>query len=513
MKKLIMGFLTFHLLISTVFAAEIDVTTQVESVTIYHSGALVKRSGTINLKPGVNVLVFKNVSSKIVLSSLKINNKEVTLLNKSIIKKLTKEELNQLLDKRDALIKQMTLIEAKYNETGFVTKVEDLEKMAAFYAEKTIQIKKELRAINQKIEEEKKLENIELKNEDAAILKLIVSVDGNIKEPFSMQYVCGGIGWSPAYEISVESSSDKTIKVKYLAKAMSQTGEDWDNVTIHLSSSFPLDSPTDLPKFTTPWVLDGNGYNRSSYNTSEIQDEQISEQQQIDKLEGVDYQEISIPSFLKQITLKDKYSIKSNSTVFTFPIQTVNLPADYYYYGFPSLDPEVFLVAQVTGWDTLGFVDGVADITFNNNSVGKSVIKFSESRDTLLLPVGKDNSVFLKRSEIADKKFFKTTSIGKKKITTLAYRYELKNNNSFPIKFELFDQIPISQTKSAEVEMEKSSNGIINSETGEIYWPIDLKQGQAIEKELIFTINMSADYRFSNSQVERKYKTISCPSF
>lgn len=512
MKKLIIGLLTFQLLVSNVFAADIEVNSKVESVTIYHSGALVKRNAAIQLKSGVNVLVFKNVSSKIVLSSLKINNKQVTLLNKTIIKKMTKEELNQLMDKKEALTKQMTLIETKYNEAGFVSEVEDLEKMSTFYAEKTLQIKKELRAINQRIEEERQLEAIDLKNEDAAILKLIVSVDGSLNESFAMQYVCGGIGWSPAYEIYVENASDKTVKVKYLAKAMSQTGEDWDNVIIHLSSSFPLDSPTDLPKLDRPWVLDGNGFNRNStaaYGGQGIE----SPQQQIDKLEGVNYQEISIPSFLKQITLNEKYSIKSNSTVFTFPIQTAYLPAEFYYYGFPSLDPEVFLVAQVTGWDTLGFVDGVADITFNNNSVGKSIIKFSEARDTLLLPIGKDNSVYMKRSEMADKKFFKETSVGKKKVTTLAYRYELKNNNSFPVKFELFDQIPVSQTKSADVEVEKSSNGNIDPETGEINWHIDLKQGQAMEKELIFTINMSSTYRFINSKSERSYRTISCPTF
>ena len=514
MNKLIL-LLFFSAIVQTVFGGEIEINTKVENVTIYHSGALVTRSGLSELKPGINELVFKNLSSKIILSSLKVNNKEVTILNKILIRKLSKEEMSQLLDKKDALNKQLTLIETKFNETGFVTKVEDLKTMTTFYSEKIQQLKKEIRDTERKIEEAKKLEDINLKNENAGILKLIVSVEGILQESFKMQYVCGGIGWSPAYEVVIESSSKNTIEVKYLAKAMSQTGEDWDNISINLSSSFPLESPNDLPKPKNPWLLEADRYNNNNnlHKQNEIKYPLNTEQQQIDKLEGVTYNEISIPSFLKLRPLKDKFSLKSNSTVFTFPIKVINLPATFYYYGYPGVDPEVYLVAQLIGWDTLGFVDGIANVTFGGNSIGKSVLKFSETKDTLLFPVGKDNSVYMKRNEIADQKYFKISSIGKKRETKLAYRYELKNNNPFPIKFELTDQFPISQTKSAEVEVEEDSNGNLNKETGEVVWFMELKPGQTLQKELIFSIEMDGNYKYYKGDVKGKYKTISAPSF
>ncbi len=513
MKQPLSLFISGLLFFQTVFAVEIDVHSKVESVIVYHSGALVNRVGTIDLKPGVNEITFKNISSKIILNSIKVGNKEVTILNKSLIRKLTKEEVNQLQDRREALNKQLTLIESKYNQAGFVGKVEDLEKMTAFYGEKMVQLKKELRSVELKIEEAKKLENIELKNENAAILKLIVSVEEKLKEPLELQYVCGGIGWSPYYEVNVKNAGESKIGIKYLARVMSQTGEDWDNISISLSSSFPLESPTSIPKAKNPWVLAGGKYSGDFENPNENKP-QVQEQQQIDKLEGVSYQEISIPSFLKLRVLKDKYSIKSNSTVFTFPIQSISLPTDFFYFGYPGVDPEVYLVAQVTGWDTLGFVDGVAGITFGGNEIGKSLIKFSEFKDTLLLPVGKDNSVFMKRHEIPNQKYFRITTIGKKREITLAYRFELKNNNPFPVKFELVEQFHISQTKLAEVELETISGGKINKEEGEITWLMDLKPGQGADKEFVFKIEMDASYRYSKSSIKKaKYRTISAPSF
>jgi hypothetical protein len=292
---------------------------------------------------------------------------------------------------------------------------------------------------------------------------------------------------------------------------MSQTGEDWDHISISLSSAFPLESPTSLPKPNGPWVLSNNQYR--SVNQDNNYTQQQTTQERIDKLEGVEYLDINIPSFLKLRTLEGKYSIKSNSTVFTFPIKTVELATHFQYYCFPKIDQEVYLVAQVTGWDTLGFIDGVANISFAGNNVGKTVIKFSESKDTLLLPIGKDNSVFISRSAIADQTYFKENKMGKKPKTTLAYKFELKNNNPFPIQFELVDQVPISQTKSAGVEIEKTSNGNLTKETGEITWLLDLTPGLSISKELIFTIEMEGSYKYNKKFPMKKYTAVSCPSF
>src|SRR5690606_8074092 len=129
------------------------------------------------------------------------------------------------------------------------------------------------------------------------------------------------------------------ISIKYIAKIMSQTGENWENITLQLSSAFPLENPTKLPKPEEPWVLSYQTYQNKQQNTIENQNPQ-----QIAKLEGVDYQDIFVPSFLKLRTLKGKYAIKSNSTVFSFPIMNISLPAEYSFYAYPSLDNEVYLV-------------------------------------------------------------------------------------------------------------------------------------------------------------------------
>lgn len=491
MKALIQVTIVLLFMPSIVFGNEVEVISKVKEVTIYHQGALVNRESTLTLKPGINELSFRNISSKIVLNSLKINNKEITILNKSIVRKLSTEEVNRLYDTKEALTKQLTLIESKFNESGFISQVDELEKMTAYYHERVLSIKSELRKVEENISNAKKLENIKLDNDNAAILKLVISVDGALKSPFGFQYVCGGIGWSPSYEISVDDVNSKKLSVKYLAKAMSQTGEDWDKITIKLSSSFPLESPSKLPKPDGIWTLNGNNSPRNIA-------EEKNRPDLIAQLEGIEIQEIHLPSFLKLIELNGEYSLKSNSTVFSFPIQNFELPADFFYYGYPGIDPEVYLVAQVYGWDTLGFVEGVANMSFKGNDVGQTFVKFSEFRDTLLLPIGKDNSVYMKRSEIADKKYFSVNFNGKKRQTTLAYQYELKNNNPFPIYFELFEQIPISQSKSSDIDIIEQSGASIDNEIGEVSWKIGLTPNAISNKRLIYTIEVDGKFSMKN---------------
>ncbi|MGD1845315.1 MAG: DUF4139 domain-containing protein [Salibacteraceae bacterium] len=508
MKSLLLSLLTVCLVFSS-WANELNLSTKAQTVTIYHSGALVVRTAQRSLPPGRHDLIFRGLSSKIVLNSLKVANREVTVLNKILLRKLTDEEKKQLNDRQSMLQNQLRLIESKYQEQGFVTKVEELEKLMEYYQVKILAIKRELREVQRQLEAAKALENIELSNEDAAILKLSISVEKSLSRPFEMQYVCGGIGWSSAYEINAQSASDTQLELKYLAKTMSQTGEDWKDITIKLSSSFPLASPTALPQPEAPWVLDRSGYYEPNQQQSE---EAMNQNQQIARLEGIEYEEILIPSFLKVRTLEGKYSIQSNSTVFTFPILTTKLPARFYYYGFPGLDTESYLVAELTGWDTIGFVDGIANIRYNNNELGKSILKFSESRDTLLLPIGRDNSLFMKRKEIADKKYFQETRSGRKKTITYAYRYQLKNNNAYSVTYVLADQVPVSQHRDVDVELNKLNGAQHNKETGDVAWKVTLEPGQAVTKELIFTLDMDAYYTYS-SRRNLQFRKVSRPKF
>lgn len=511
MRQTLLFLLLFFLLFEA-SANEVEIQSTVDEVTIYHSGGLVNRKANVNLKQGVHELILKNISSKILLNTLKLNNKNITILNTTLVRKLTDEEYKQLFDRKEALENQLILLDLKYKEVGFIKDVVALEKMLNFYSDKIMDIKKNLRTIEKKLTEAKALEDTKLETEQSAILKLIVSVEKDLNGIINFQYILGGIGWSPGYEITVKDLSDNSIELKYMAKVMSQTGENWDNIIINLSSSFPLESPTELPKPLEPWTL--SSYRDVSNINASVNEKIQTAQQQIAQLEGVSYQQINIPSFIKLRTLNGRYAIKSNSTIFSFPILNTTLPCSFFYYAYPSIDAESYLVAQVTKWDTIGLVDGVANITVKNNDIGKSLIKFSDFADTLTLTIGKDNSVFISRKEIANQVYNRESGTLKKGKSNIAYEYELRNNNSYVVDLRLYDQIPISQTKSAEVKVKQLSGGELDEQIGEVFWGLTLQSGKTIKKELIFEIEADPKfYIYKNSPAKNKYRAMQAPSF
>lgn len=488
------------------FAQEIELTSVATEVTLYHTGGLISRSTELSLSPGSHELVIKNVSSKLLLGTLKINDKEITVLNKSLVKKLTEEEVLVLQDKKSALENQLSLLEMKYNEPSFVDNIDELQKMMAFYFERAVNIKKELRLVNDQIEGAAELNKIKLDDENAAILKVLVSVEKPVKRKVSFQYLTGSVAWSPGYEVSVDDVNSQKIHFNYQAKVINDCGENWENVSVKLSSAYPLSEPTKLPLPDKVWTLPSNqqqfnqeGPESYGYGLSQIAD-----------IEGVEYEEVCIPSFIKLRTLNGAYSIKSNKTIFSFPIDQFDLPATYYYHAFPNLDPEAYLVAKISGWNEMALIDGYAYISVKGDDIGTTYIKFTDFSDTLVLPIGKDNSVFIKRNEKADETFGK--EMGSKRFKEhYAFRYELKNNNAYPVKINLYDQVPVSQSKSIEVDVQDLSGAKLNEELGQVLWVIKLKPGEFVTKEMVFEVETDSKRSiFSPSPPVKiqKYRTV-----
>ena len=499
--------LSLSLLLSLFASAqELELNSKATEITLYHTGALVNRTASVDLAPGSHELVFRNVSSMLLLGTLKINDKEITVLNKSLVKKLSDEELNVLGDRKSALENQLKLLEIKYNEVSFVDNIDELQKMMSFYYERMVSIKRELREVNQQIEGAGELEKMKLDNENAAILKVLVSVEKPVRRSISFQYLAGSVAWSPGYEVSVEDVNSQKIHFNYQAKIINDCGENWENVVIKLSSAYPLSEPTKLPVPSEVWTLPA-AHNRTGF---EEEFEEAYDMSEISDIEGVEYEEVCIPSFIKLRTLNGKFSIKSNRTIFSFPIEQFDLPADYYYHAFPSLDAEAYLVARIGGWNEMALIDGYAYISVKGDDIGTTYIKFTDFSDTLVLPIGKDNSVFIKRYEKADETFRKEGG-SKKFKEQYAFHYELKNNNPYGIRVELYDQVPVSQSKSIEVEVENLSGGNLKEELGQVRWLLSLKPGEYVKKELVFEVETDSRRLLSSPNHKmraRKYKTV-----
>jgi uncharacterized protein (TIGR02231 family) len=97
-----------------------------------------------------------------------------------------------------------------------------------------------LREIEEELEklrrEQEKLESPRLMEGKSAIVRVEVSRGGGFD--LELTYVVYGAGWTSGYDIRMDTETNK-LQLDYRAGVMQQTGEDWDGVSLRLSTANP----------------------------------------------------------------------------------------------------------------------------------------------------------------------------------------------------------------------------------------------------------------------------------
>ncbi len=187
-----------------------------------------------------------------------------------------------------------------------------------------------------------------------------------------------------------------------------------------------------------------------------------------------------------EFSIEIPYSLKSNSNNLTIEMQRIELKSSYIYHSIPKINPNAFLIANITDWEQYSLLDGEVNLYFENTFVGKSVLDLEQLSDTLEVSLGQDNNITIKR--VKEKSLASKQFIGGNKVENRIWKTSIRNNKSENIKLIVFDQVPISNNEDIVVEIEELSDGKMNTETGEVEWSIDLKPKETIEKLLGYSV-------------------------
>lgn len=91
------------------------------------------------------------------------------------------------------------------------------------------------------------------------------------------------------------------------------------------------------------------------------------------------------------------------------------------------------------------------------------------------------------------KDFTQSEFIGSNKKDTYAFKLTLRNNKPFAVKVKLIDQVPVSSTKEIEVEPLELSGGQMNKNTGKVVWIIELMPNETRQVILKYSIRLPKD--------------------
>ncbi|MEZ4938789.1 MAG: DUF4139 domain-containing protein [Crocinitomicaceae bacterium] len=556
---------------------------KIEKVKIFLTGAQIERTSKVNLKAGRNRLVLEDISAKLDEKSIQVRFKEelklmsvsteidfsifegkegkIGQLNDSL--KLIESKIQNLDDVKSAINSEKELLN-KNKELGGANAnltVEEIEKAANFYRKRMEKINMELTDIRNEINSlnkkkwmiQAKLDVLNFK-ESTKSNQIIIILDSEKEQAVNLniEYFVSGCGWEPNYNLSAKDLSGK-ITMEYKAKVFNDTGNDWENVEMILSTGNPNLSAT-FPELS-PWYLNYQTYvetkgraisnkdrgERNYYipennmnwdmvvqsnedKVREIQQEVQTNARYYDNLpkggeqrqvflgkkpdkNNVVYRTIEVSHLSTEFEIKDSYSIPSDRNPYLVDIKEHELNCTFEYVAVPKMEKDAFLLAQIPGWESLDLIPGPTRVYFDGTYVGESWIDTRNVEDTLGLSFGRDSKIMVSRELLTE--FSNKKVIGNNRKDSYTYEITVKNTRNKAIELDLHDQVPISQDSEISVVVDEISSANKEEETGILTWKVKLGPNESKKYKVSFTLKYP-----KNKKVQvRSFRTISCPSF
>lgn len=499
---------------------------EIKEATVFLNRAQLNSTASTNLDAGVNEVMFYGLPAGIDPQSIQVSGKgNFIILGVKFDQNYTEphkksSELIKLQDSlhyyefqlqtlhnfADVIKKEEQLLIANQNINGKekALDADDLEYMADFFRKRMLDMRyqllkneREIKDMNEKVVAFRNQVN-QLQQNQVATGRIVVSTQAKAKTPasFDITYVVHNAGWNPIYDVRAKGT-DTPIQLGYKARVWQNTGMDWKDIKINLSTTNPSLGGI-KPELSTWWIYLQEPVQMKKKSPSPMKarsqmaprSEGYSNQDQMSKEykaeSTADYTVTTETSLSTSYAIGIPYSIPNGGDGQTVDIRNFDLPATYQHSAIPKLNESAFLVANVTGWDTLEIISGVANIFFEGTFVGESYLDLENTGDSLTFSLGRDNNVVIERTPVKDLQSKSFLGLNKKQ--EYAYDITIRNTKKSPINITVEDQIPVSKNEKLEIELTDSGGAIFNKETGKLIWKLQLNPGETVKKRFKYSV-------------------------
>jgi len=484
---------------------------------VYRGQALVTRTIDVDLPPGASELTVGNLPAMIVPESIYAQTPDNTkVLSVRYRERAVMEDTRQEVKELDAQIeaakhklkyateehnlndqqwkmyenlKDFTLAGERTDLNKGVLTYEPVQSLTELIEKKgTDYLERKLKLEDSIAECQKELELLERqrnelvagrsRTEREAIL-FISGADGK-KVHIELSYLVNGANWQQQYNLRANPL------IEYNAVVNQTSGEDWDGVTLWLSTAEPtliaaapileamlvgLSSPPQaqqvmegpmqqsdqirqFQKSRRDYIKQGVAANMELnalavrnqmlfFNVGQREAQEFQQKiAEISRTEGVSatYQ------------LPGRLTLPSRSDQQLVSIASITAKADFTLVATPLLTDYVYLQADLLNGSDTVLLPGSASMFRNGEFVGRSQLPQVTIGQTFTAGFGIDSQVRVVR-ELGDKK---TRIQGGNRIDTYDYRIALSNYKNTPVELRLLDRLPCAEDASIKIEIEKT---------------------------------------------------------
>jgi uncharacterized protein (TIGR02231 family) len=515
----------------------------VVAVTVFTDGARVQRAGTVNLGPGPRTVVIGDLPDTVDAASVRVTarGQDLALINVEVHREFHAEpvrdetarlraEVDRLRDAVSALDDSDAAERAGLDFLGHLSGAaasafaravsfgrlgqDELDRMAGHLTAGTAdalgrrrEISARTRAAAREVEAaENQLAIAEMKAENSsatvsvsAALEARSATDTTVE----LSYHVTGASWRPLYDLVLDGDR---LAVNYLAEVTQQTGEDWPEAELTLSTTRRGAHQT-LPELT-PWYIGPARPPRPAMAMKTMRaraggdtDEPVAyaaaasvgapqpEAAPIlaaagDSSTGLVYR------------VQRPMSVPSDGEPHKTTVTRLDLDAALDYLTVPALASEAYLRATVTNTSEMLLLPGVARAFRGTTYVGETWLETVAGGEEFELQLGVDDQVRVTRE--LRRRHASKAILGGTRTVDVGYEITIANHLPGPARVTVKDHFPVSTDGAVKVRLRDSSPAPEEqTDLGELAWNLSLRGGESAKLQYRFTVEHPGDITVS----------------
>jgi len=483
----------------------------ITEVTVFQGRALITREGKIDVEPGEHDITLKNLPLSISADSLRVSGEglEGNLITGAEIHKVFEKDTvdvdrKELEEKYKAAQERQALIQEEVEELevqmaqletaarNFLeafpkalayhkSNIDDHKNFMDYVAGHRKELAVALRVKRKDLDKAAKETGAVLgflnlsssksgRDRNNVDIGIVAKKAGSMK--FMVNYVVDGASWEPVYDCRV-LTDDKKVNLSYYGIVRQTTGEDWDDVSLILSTA-PHTESKELPDLN-PWYLSTYMPEKSRRKSGAMFARGIAKKEACQApglggappeaamdmlMEGeadeayetvistADVQE-SGEAIVFKVRRRD--NIPSDGQPKKLAVSILELDCRTEYLAVPKLTPEAYLKAKVKNTTDFLFLAGKVNLFQEDDFIGSTYINSIAPGEKFNLSLGVARRIKVKRELVKRETEGAGLLKGSRRLT-YGYKIKVENHKKVKSKFVIMDQLPVPQHENIKVE-------------------------------------------------------------
>ena len=554
MKHALFAVLAASTFLSPVTAAEFNVASEIEAVTVYPSGAEITRTATATVTVGDHQLILDNLPGEIDPQSIRVDgsageaieigsvdSKFVHVTGEAENRPLRRQIENQietLQDQRAALDREEQNIEyqrqliqdlarqpfrmQKSPESDLRLDSAELGNLFDLVAsrlqaldKRVLDVRVERRDVDDEINDlNKQLHALAPKQTTKSIVSIHLTSAAEATGTFNIKYRIRNAGWRPFYDARLhmtDEGKDPALSLVRRAEIFQSTTEDWNDIALTLSTARPVGA-TSAPELQPqalifhPPARAGVGGVMNMYGDSvdakhmldrrlsklEGRTEPVAQESQHAALRERDAV-VALAGFQALYAIPGRVSVDNSGTAKKVSISKDNIKASLSAHAVPALDANAYLTATFTIDGETPLLPGRVLLFRDNVFMGQGSLPLMAPGQEHALGFGVDDRIKVTRTEV-HRETSESGIIKTDIVQEQSWLIKVENYHARTMPVRIYDRMPYSTHEDIKVDLLPASTRPaetdVDDRQGILVWNYELNGGE--EQDIRFGFRIAS---------------------